>query len=188
MGMHIRRRLLALAAAALVLPSLNAQPTGFDKRILAPYVPTPPLVVERMLELAGVTKDDVVYDLGSGDGRIVIAAARDYGARAVGIEIDGDLVKKSRERIRKLGLENRVRVIHGNLLETDLNEATVVTLYLLGSSNLELRPKLEKDLSQGARIVSHDFRIMGWTPVKKEVFNQKARTHKLFLYVAGKKP
>lgn len=128
----------------------------------APYVPSPKHVVWRLLDLAGVDEDDVVYDLGSGDGRIVLAAAKKYGARGVGVEIDSGLVEKSRVKARNLGVADRVAFRHGDLFETDLSDATVVTLYLWPDMNNRLRPKLQRELDPGDRVVSHSFDIDGW--------------------------
>lgn len=129
---------------------------------LAPFVPSPLLVVEKMLTLAGVGPGDTVYDLGCGDGRIIIMAAQTFGAQAVGVELDEKLYRSTLSRIRQLNLQDKVKVIHGDLLEVDLSPATVVTLYLLPSANEKVRPNLEKYLSFGARVVSHDFEMPGW--------------------------
>ncbi len=129
-----------------------------------PYVPTPGPVVNRMLEAANVDGDDVVYDLGSGDGRIVIQAARKYGARGVGIEIDPDLVEKARRKAREAGVADRVEFRQADLFETDLSEATVLTLYLLSSVNRKLRPKLFEELAPGTPVVSHAFDMGAWEP------------------------
>jgi SAM-dependent methyltransferase len=128
-----------------------------------PFVESPQPIVDKMLELAEVTDDDVVYDLGSGDGRIPIAAARDYGARGVGIEIKPRLVEKARKNATKAGVSDRVTFRQGDLFEADISEATVVTLYLLPSVNAKLRPKLFRELSAGTRVVSHDFDMNEWT-------------------------
>jgi SAM-dependent methyltransferase len=138
---------------------------------LAPYVPTPPDVVDRMLVLAGVTGDDVVYDLGSGDGRIPIAAARTYGARGVGIEIDPRLVEEARANARAAGVAPLVEFRQQDVRTADISAATVVTLYLLSSSNVVLRPLLTRQLRPGARIVSHAF-SMGpeWPAERTERF------------------
>lgn len=130
------------------------------------FVPTWEPVVYRMLELAGVTRDDVVYDLGSGDGRIVILAAQKYGARGVGIELDPKLVAISRQTARVAQVEERVTFIEGDLREADISKATVVTLFLSNSMNRELEPKLRRELRPGARIVSHQFPIGHWQPDK----------------------
>ena len=130
---------------------------SWPSQSLAPYVPTPDDVVIRMLELAGVTASDVVYDLGCGDGRIPIAAAKRFGARGVGIDIDPGRIDESRANAKAAGVESLVEFRVGDVLQADVSPATVVTLYLLTSSNLKLRPILEKQLRPGARIVSHAF-------------------------------
>src|SRR5207245_5785024 len=129
-----------------------------------PYVQTPDEVVVEMLQLARVDRNDVVYDLGSGDGRLVIAAARDFGARGVGIEIDPQLVAQSDESARRAGVGDRVMFSAGDLFEADLSDATVVTFYLSPELNLRLRPKLLRELRPGSRIVSHDFHMGDWQP------------------------
>ncbi len=136
-----------------------------------------------MLELAEVGPDDVVYDLGSGDGRIVIAAAQKFGARAVGIEIRGVLAEQSSEEIARLGLQKSARIIHGDMFEADLGPATVVTLYQLRAVNERLRPLLEKKLRWSARVVSCDFEIPGWTPKRMvEVTSETGTPYTLYLY------
>jgi SAM-dependent methyltransferase len=130
------------------------------------YVKTPQRVVERMLEMADVSENDVVYDLGSGDGRFVITAAQQFGARGVGIEIDPDLVRTARAKARLAGVADRVTFRQGNLFNVDLHEASVVTLYLEPELNLRLRPKLLLQLDPGDRVVSHDFGMGSWTPDK----------------------
>jgi ribosomal protein L11 methylase PrmA len=152
--------LLVIAAAA----NLRAgSQTRVEPDVL--YVPTPQAAVEAMLDVAKVGKDDIVYDLGSGDGRIVITAAKKYGARGVGIEIDPALVKQAKDNAAAAGVSNRVRFVTQDLFEANISEATVVTLYLLQSINERLRPKLVRELKPGTRIVSHMFN-MGpeWPP------------------------
>lgn len=129
-----------------------------------PYVPTPEPVVDRMLEMADVDENDVVYDLGSGDGRIVIRAAEKYGARGVGVEIDPQRIKEARKNAREAGVSDRVEFRQGDLFKADVSEATVVTLYLLPSVNLKLRPKLFEELEPGTPVVSHDFDMDEWEP------------------------
>lgn len=129
-----------------------------------PYVTTPLSLVDSMLALADVSSEDVVYDLGSGDGRIPIQAARQYGARGVGIEIRGDLVAAARQHARAAGVADRVRFQEGDLFDADISAATVVTLYLLPAVNLGLRPKLLRELRPGTRVVSHGFGMQEWTP------------------------
>ncbi len=147
-----------------------------------PFVPSPEVVVRRMLQLADVRENEVVYDLGCGDGRVLIIAAKEFGARAIGIEIRRDLYEQCLKRIRDLGLEGRVTVLHGNFFEFDLSDADVVTLYLLTSVNEKLRPKLERELRPGTRVVSHDFEVPGWKPIVVEDLYEEWRSHKLFLY------
>jgi SAM-dependent methyltransferase len=150
----IRAALVGLLALAIQgKPSLDIH-----------YVPTPPKVVDAMLDLAGVTARDVVYDLGSGDGRIVIAAATKYGARGVGIELDPELIQRSNSAARKANVSDKVRFITEDIFKADLSEATVVTLYLSPSTNLRLRERLRRDLRPGTRIVSHRFDMGDWKP------------------------
>lgn len=130
----------------------------------APYVPTPQHVVLRTLELADVTQDDIVYDLGSGDGRFVITAAKEFGARGVGIEIDPELVELARNKAQMAGVEDRVEFRQMDLFEADISEATVVTMYLWPTMNERLQPKLKDELRPGTRVLSHDFNIEGWAP------------------------
>ena len=128
------------------------------------YVPTPQEVVNAMLQLAKVTRNDVVYDLGSGDGRIVITAATRFGARGVGVDIDPRRVRESRANVRAANLDGRVRIVQGDLFKTDIQKATAVTLYLSQALNQKLRPKLLAELKPGARIVSHHFDMGDWEP------------------------
>jgi SAM-dependent methyltransferase len=134
---------------------------------LAPYVPSPPEVVDRMLSLAGVTKSDVVYDLGCGDGRIPIAAAKTYGARGVGLDIDPRRIEESRANAKAAGVEHLVEFRVEDVLTADISPATVVTLYLLSSSNAKLRPILTRQLRPGSRIVSHAFSMGPTWPADK---------------------
>lgn len=131
-----------------------------------PYVPTPQTVVDEMLKLASVTKNDVVYDLGSGDGRIVITAAKKYGARGIGVDINPERVKEANANAIAAGVTDKVKFVEQDLFETDLKEASVVTLYLLPAVNLKLRPKLWKELKPGTRVVSHSFDMGDWKPEK----------------------
>jgi SAM-dependent methyltransferase len=133
-----------------------------------PYVPTPPEVVDRMLEMAQVKSGDVIYDLGSGDGRIIIQAAKRYGVKGVGIEIDADLVQKARDNAFKEKVEDLVEFRMQDALTVDVSPATVVTLYMLPEFNAKLRPIFDKELKPGSRVVSHDFVIQGWVPDKVE--------------------
>lgn len=149
--------LIAAFAAALV-----AAPGVFARDV--PYVPTPPEVVQAMLELADIDADDLVYDLGSGDGRIVVTAAKEYGARGVGVDIDPERIADGRANAREAGVEDRVRFVQSDLFEVDLSPATAVTLYLLPDINLRLRPKLMAELQPGTPVVSHAFDMGDWEP------------------------
>ena len=149
---------------------------------LAPYIPSPQVVVERMLEAGRVKPDDMVYDLGSGDGRIVITAAQKFKARAVGIELNPDLCKKARARVKELGLEERVKIVQGSALKEDLSPADVVMLYLLTSSNQRLRPIMEKSLKPGTRVVSNDYEVRGWHPEQVVSVTAGGLTHKIYVY------
>jgi cyclopropane fatty-acyl-phospholipid synthase-like methyltransferase len=156
----------ALALACALSADTNAAGADFPEEI--PFVPTPIDVVDKMLELAEIKKGDVLYDLGSGDGRIVIRAAKKYGVRAVGIEMDQYLLKKARQDAKAAGVGHLVEFRAEDALQTDLARATVVTLYMLPWFNEKIKPNLKKDLKPGARIVAHDFSIEGWQPDKTE--------------------
>jgi SAM-dependent methyltransferase len=149
---------------SLSIPGLEVPPQPTESDV--PYVPTPEPVVDRMLEMAEVDETDVVYDLGSGDGRIVIRAARKYGARGVGIEIDPKRVEEARQNAKDAGVSNLVEFRQGDLFEADFSDATAVTLYLLPSVNQELRPKLFEQLQPGTPVVSHDFDMGDWAAEK----------------------
>ncbi len=179
--MMARRYLWLLLLSWLAAPPARPQ-WDYDERSLAPFVPTPQEVVDKMLQLAEVKRDEMVYDLGCGDGRILITAVQKFGARATGVELDPDLFRQTQEKIHHLKLEDRIRLIHGNLLDVDLSPANVVTLYLLTASNTRLKPNLEKYLKAGARVVSHDFQILGWTAAKVEKVVRDSRTHTIYLY------
>jgi len=170
------------------LPLVNLYSTdivGFMYDV--PFVATPEVVVRRMLQLARVQPGEVLYDLGSGDGRIVIMAAKEFGARAFGVEIRKDLYEQSMARIKDLGLADRATIINASFFDVDLSNADVVTMYLLTSVNERLKPKLERELRPATRVVSHDFEVPGWRPVVVEEIYEEWRSHKLFLYkVPGK--
>ncbi|HET9917319.1 MAG TPA: methyltransferase domain-containing protein [Candidatus Binatia bacterium] len=144
-----------------------AQDSIFENKKIVPFVPTPQEVVDKMVELAGVKNGDIVYDLGSGDGRIVITAAK-KGAQAVGFEIDGDLVKQSRDNIRKAGVQAQAEIRQQDILTVDLSAASVVTMYLLPDVNLQLKPKIQSQLKPGSRVVSHAFDMGDWKPDRIE--------------------
>jgi len=178
-----RRCALPLCFLAVLFPCAAQQFGKADS--LAPYIPTPQVIVDRMLEAGRVKPGEMVYDLGSGDGRIVITAAQKFGARAVGVELSEDLCRTTSARVKALGLEDRVTIVHGNLLKVDLRPADVVTIYLLTSSNERLRPNLEKYLKPGARVVSNDFEIRGWKPAEVVKIAAGNTTHSIYVYEIG---
>lgn len=172
-----------LFMAALAIPSVPAA-----QQSLAPYVPTPQQVVDKMLELAEVTSKDVVYDLGCGDGRIVITAAKKYGAHAVGVDIDPERIRESEANAKAAGVEKLVTFKLADAMKVDVSQATVVTLYLLSSSNKLLRPILTKQLKPGARIVSHAFSMDDWLPSKTEtITDESGFSRSIFLWKADGK-
>jgi cyclopropane fatty-acyl-phospholipid synthase-like methyltransferase len=132
---------------------------------IAPFVQTPLEVAKKMLDLSQIKPGEVLYDLGCGDGRLIILAAKDVGAKSTGIELREDLVERARTEIKRLNLEDRVKVIQGNFFDVNISDANVITLYLTSSANERLRPKLEAELKPGARVVSHDFKVPGWKPI-----------------------
>jgi 2-polyprenyl-3-methyl-5-hydroxy-6-metoxy-1,4-benzoquinol methylase len=158
--------LVACFAPALLYAQLLEPP--FNPKKVVPYVPTGPETVSAMLKLASVGKNDLVMDLGCGDGRIVIAAAKEYGAHGIGVDIDPQRIREAKENAQKEGVENLVEFRVGDLFEADIRKATVVTLYLLPSVNMKLRPKLWHDLKPGTRVVSHTFDMEDWKPEKVE--------------------
>lgn len=158
-------------------------PAAAPGQILVAFVETPPDVVEKMLSMADITKDDVVYDLGCGDGRIPIHAAQKHGARGVGIELDKDLVARAQSNVKKHKVETLVEIIEGDLLQADVSPATIVALYLLPDINDQIAPMLQKQLKPGARVVSHDFPISKWKLDRKLDLTDKDGTeHTLYLY------
>jgi precorrin-6B methylase 2 len=159
-----------------------ARPNDEGKKIV-PYVPTPQEVVERMLDLAQVKKGDVVYDLGSGDGRIVVTAAKKYGVRAVGFEIDPERIKESHENIKKAGVGHLVEIRQQDIRTVDLSSASVLTMYLLPEVNLLIRPNIWKQMKSGSRVVSHDFDMGDWKPLKTEhIKDGSSWDHTLYLW------
>jgi predicted RNA methylase len=173
-----------LAASVLAVP-LCAQQFGVAEN-LAPDVPTPQPIVERMLEAGRVKPGELVYDLGSGDGRVVITAAQKFGARAVGIEIRPDLCRIAVERIKAAGLEERVKIVQGSALRVDLSPADVVTMFLLTTSNERLKPALEKYLKPGTRVVSNQFPIKGWKPVDTVRARAGSMNYSIYVYEIGR--
>ena len=176
--MRLARALPLLALVALT-SACSGLPSGTPDIL---YVATPEAVGRAMLELAAVRRDDVVYDLGSGDGRLVIAAARQFGARGVGVELDAKLVQDSREAAAKAGVSDRTEFLWQDIFQTDIAPATVVTLYLRQDVNLKLRPKLLRELRPGTRIVSHDFDMGDWRPDRTVRITGPTREHVLYLW------
>jgi len=179
--------LVVLVTLGLTLPSRSvelgqAQDSPFESKKIVPFVPSPQEVVDRMIELASVKKGDLVYDMGSGDGRIVIAAAK-KGARAVGFEIDGDLVKESRENIRKAEMQNLAEIRQQDIRTVDFSAASVITMYLLPDVNLKLKAKLLRQLKPGSRVVSHSFDMGDWPPDKVERVNGRT----VYLWIVSAK-
>jgi predicted RNA methylase len=172
------------ASALLVAAIASAQQFGPGEN-LGPSIPTPQTIVDRMLEAGHVKPGDTVYDLGSGDGRILITAVQRFGARAVGIEIDPDQVEKARRRVHLLGLDDRISVLHASALRADLSPADVVTMYFLTSTNEKLKPNLEKCLKPGARVVSNQFPIKGWKASEAVIVKMGAVEHTIYVYRIG---
>jgi SAM-dependent methyltransferase len=163
--MRLRNCAIAFALLASLAPAQDSQP---KRQPDVPYVPTSNDVVEAMLKLAGVKKSDIVYDLGCGDGRIVIMAAKQFGAHGVGVDINPVRIQEARANAKQAGVEDMVKFEENDLFAADIHSATVVTLYLLPSVNLKLRPKLLSDLKAGTRVVSHSFDMGDWKPEKEE--------------------
>ena len=169
--------------AILCCAPLAAQDPDAEK--LAPYYPTPETIVEKMLRLGGLKAGERVFDLGSGDGRIVIMAAQKFHAEAVGVELDADLWRQSTDKIRKLGLEKNAHIVNGDLLKQNYSSADLVTVYLLPDPvNTKVQPLLDRQLKKGARVVAHDFEFRNWTPEKVENIadDGEGRSHTLYLY------
>lgn len=177
--MRLRTCVLSLVMVAAIATPALAQTSAPLRSPDVIFVPTPQEVVDAMLKLAKVTKNDVVYDLGSGDGRIPITAARTYGARGVGIDIDPQRIKEATENLKAAGVGDRVRFLNQDLFTTNISEATVVTLYLLPSLNLKVMPKLNAELKPGTRVVSHAFDMGDIKP--QETQNVNGRT--IYLWI-----
>src|SRR5215467_509842 len=163
--------------ATVLLPIANAQGAQARQAPEVPYVPTTEAAVQEMLKLANVRATDLLYDLGCGDGRIVIAAAKEYGAHGVGIDIDPERVQEARDNARKAGVESLVKFELNDIFNADIHSATVVALYLLPDVNLRLRPKLLKELKPGTRIVSHDFHMGDWKSDKQALVDANSRIY-----------
>ena len=153
---------------------------------IAPFVPSPVQVIEYMLKMADLRPGEVFFDLGAGDGRTVVMAAKSFGARSVGVELREDLAKKALGTIHESGLGDRITIVNGDMFSVNLTSADVVFLYLTTSANEKIRPKLEHDLRKGVRVVSHDYEIVGWKPVKVENYCENPKlgypSHTIYLY------
>ncbi len=174
----------ALLALAVGLSAAEAESKAKPRRepdVI--YVPTPQVVVDAMLKMANVKAGDVVYDLGCGDGRVVITAAKKFGARGVGVDINPERIEEAVANAKLEGVTDRVKFIEGDLFQTDIHDATVVTLYLLTSLNLKLRPKLWSDLKPGTRVVSHAFDMGEWKPEREETVSGR----RVFLWTIAAK-
>ncbi|HYZ85504.1 MAG TPA: class I SAM-dependent methyltransferase [Bryobacteraceae bacterium] len=184
--MKIPGLLLVGGLVSLSLPCSAQAP--FSKRLgdypqrLAPYVPSPQAIVDKMLEMAELKPGELLYDLGCGDGRIPITAAQRYRARGICVEIAEALVRSAEQQVRRANLQDLVKVIHADIMEVDLNSADVVTIYLETSSNDKLKPVFERKLKPGARVVSHDFAVRGWTPIRTEKLESYNRSHIIYVY------
>src|SRR5436190_9514116 len=178
----MRSRLTVLLAILGVALGAQDQPGEAEK--LAPYYPPPESIVQKMLQLGGLKAGEKMFDLGSGDGRIVIMAAEKFHADAVGVELDKDLFKQSMDKIQKLKLQKSARIINGDILQQDYSSADLITVYLLPLSNDKVRPILDKQLKKGTRIVSHDFEFKDWKPEKVEPIDDdgEGRSHMIYLY------
>ncbi len=189
LGVQIRicLALAGLAVATVGANSAEAQGRAplVDPRSVAPYVPTPWHVVDRMLDLVQVTEHDMVYDLGSGDGRILVRAAKAHGARGVGLEINHDLVVDARLAIGAANVEDRVKIVEQDIFEADLSPASVVTLFLMTSANRRLKPKLLEELRPGTRIACYKWEIPGWNPVKSATVEVSGAGQPIYMYEVG---
>src|SRR5688572_3945434 len=182
----VHRRLVPTLTVALLLfvVAAGAQaPTTEKKPLDVPYVPTHESLVDEMLRMAKVGKSDVLYDLGSGDGRIVITAAKRFGTRGIGYDLDPDRVSEARENARKAGVTDRVRFEQQDIFTAKIADATVVTMYLLPDVNLKLRPKLLSELKPGTRIVSHNYDLGDWQPLQRKEMDVSGVNHTLYLWI-----
>jgi len=177
----LKRCAPALLVLALLAPAADLAVQ--DRPLDVPYVPTKFPVVDEMLKMANVTKADILYDLGCGDGRIVIGAAQKYGAKGVGIDLDPDRIAESRENAKKAGVTDRVTFMEGDLFQADFKEASVLSMYLLTSVNLKLRPRILRELKPGTRVVSHNFGMDNWKPDAASVVTVDDIRHDVFLWI-----
>ncbi len=175
----------SLSILVFTAVAVFAQNTGDAPGSLAPYVPTPNIVVDQMLQAAKVKPGETVFDLGSGDGRIVIAAAKKYKANAIGVELDDALAASSASRIREEGLESSARIIHGDLLKQDYSKADVIMVYLWPEANVKVAQLLDIQIRKGTRVVSHDFEMPTWKPTETITVpdDGTGRSHTIFVYI-----
>lgn len=174
-----------LLGVSLLSVSAFAQSPNVDdyKKNLAPYVNTPEHAVDRILDMARLKQGETLYDLGCGDGRILITAVRKYKVKAVGVEISNHLARSTAEKVRKEGLDKDIKIVHGDFMSTDLHDANVVTLYLATTANDTLRPNLERFLRPSTRVVSYDYPIPGWKPIETaETGGLRGASHTIYLY------
>ena len=169
-----------------VLPAAAQRP--FSRSIrehaqnLAPFVPSPQPIVDRMLDMANLRTGETVYDLGCGDARVLITAAQRFRAKGVGIELSPYLVRSATDAVKRLNLQDQITIMQGDLRDVNLQKADVVTIYLETNTNEMLRPNLEKSLRPGARVISHDFEVRGWKPAKVEKMDSYNRSHVIYVY------
>ena len=188
---NIRRSAVATLLLAASLPVLQAiEPPGLpgiQAQKLAPYVTSPQPIVDKMLEVARLKSGETIYDLGCGDGRILFSAVKNFGAKAVGVEISPSLAKRAQQTLESQGLQDQVKVIQGDMMAVDVSGANVVSLYLMTEANEQLRPKLERELRAGARVVSLEFKIKGWKPSREETVQVHNHAYKIYLYEVPRK-
>jgi SAM-dependent methyltransferase len=185
MGFRVFRCSLTGAALVLLCVTAASAQRSIDnyKNNLAPYVRSPDHAVQKMLDMAALKPGETLYDLGCGDGKILIAAATKYRVKAVGVEISDNLARRATDRVKKEGLEDQVTIVHGDFMKTDLSHANVVTLYLVTTANEILRPNLERELRPNTRVVSYDYPIPGWKPIDtSETAGLHGATHTIYLY------
>lgn len=189
--MMARIRVWSVRAAAgavlfcVAVPHARSQAPLVDPRSVAPFVPAPWHVVDKMLTLVEVAEDDVVYDLGSGDGRILVRAAKGFGAKGVGLEINPALVEDARQAIEAANVQDRVKIVQQDIFEADLSPATVVTLFLMTSAHRRLEPKLQDELRPGTRIACYKWEIPDWNPIKTETVPVGGVGHPIYIYEIG---
>lgn len=188
----IRTGGLAALLLAVSLPVLQAiepprGPGGIQAQKLAPYVTSPQPIVEKMLEVARLKSGETIYDLGCGDGRILFSAVKNFGAKAVGVEISPSLAKRAQQTLESQGMQDQVKVIEADMMTVDVSAANVVSLYLMTDANEQLRPKLERELKPGSRVVSLEFKIKGWKPARVETVQVHNHPYMIYLYEVPKK-